>query len=26
VGDNVDHNLVTLTGKGTFHGMDLISI
>ena len=24
--DNVDHNLVTLTGKGTFHGMGVISI
>lgn len=26
VADNVDHNLVTLTGKGTFHGMGVISI
>ena len=25
VGDNVDHNLMTLTGKGTFHGMGVIS-
>ena len=25
VADNVDHNLVTLTGKGTFHGMGIIS-
>jgi len=25
VGDNVDHNLVTLTEKGTFHGMGIIS-
>ena len=24
--DNVDHNIVTLTGKGTFHGMGLISM
>ena len=26
VTDNVDHNIVTLTGKGTFHGMGIISI
>ena len=26
VADNVDHNLVTLTGKGMFHGMGVISI
>ena len=26
VADNVDHNLVTLTGKGTFHGMGIISV
>lgn len=26
VGDNVDHNLVTLTGKDTFHGMGIISV
>ena len=26
VADNVDHNLVTLTGKGTFHGMGVISV
>ena len=26
VGDNVDHNLATLTGKGTFHGMGIISV
>ena len=25
VGDNIDHNLMTLTGKGTFHGMGVIS-
>ena len=25
IADNVDHNLVTLTGKGTFHGMGVIS-
>ena len=25
VADNVDHNLVTLTGKGMFHGMGVIS-
>ena len=24
--DNVDHNLVTLTGKGTFHGMGIIAV
>ena len=23
--DNVDHNIITLTGKGTFHGMRIIS-
>ena len=23
--DNTDHNQVTLTGKGTFHGMGIIS-
>ena len=26
VADNVDHNIQTLTGKGTFHGKDIISI
>ena len=26
VGDNVDHNTVTLDGQGTFHGMGVISI
>ena len=26
VGDNLDHNIATLTGKGTFHGMGIISI
>ena len=26
VADNVDHNIITLTGKETFHGMGLISI
>ena len=26
VGDNVDHNVVTLDGHGTFHGMGIISI
>lgn len=26
VGDNVDHNVMTLTGKGTFQGMGIISI
>ena len=26
VGDNVDHNIITLTGKDTFHGMGIISI
>lgn len=25
VSDNVDHNIVTLDGKGTFHGMGIIS-
>ena len=25
VADNVDHNLVTITGRGTFHGMGVIS-
>ena len=25
VADNVDHNIATLTGKGTFHGMGVIS-
>ena len=25
VADNVDHNIVTLDGKGTFHGMDIIA-
>ena len=25
VADNADHNQVTLTGKGTFHGMNIIS-
>ena len=26
VADNIDHNICTLTGKGTFHGMGMISI
>jgi len=26
VADNVDHNICTLTGKGTFHGMGIISV
>ena len=26
VGDNVDHNIRTLTGKGTLHGMGIISM
>ena len=26
VADNVDHNIVTLNGEGTFHGMGLISV
>ena len=26
VADNVDHNVATLDGKGTFHGMGIISI
>ena len=26
VGDNVDHNIRTLTGKGRFHGMGIIFI
>ena len=26
VADNVDHNVITLTGKNTFHGMGIISI
>ena len=26
VGDNVDHNIRTLNGKGTFHGIGIISI
>ena len=26
VADNKDHNIIMLTGKGTFHGMGLISI
>ena len=26
VADNVDHNVITLTGKDTFHGMGIISI
>ena len=26
VADNVDHNIVTLTGQGTFHGLGMISI
>ena len=26
VGDNSDHNIRTITGKGTFHGMGIISI
>ena len=24
--DNVDHNIITLTGKGTLHGMGIISM
>ena len=24
--DNVDHNIITLTGKGTFHSMGIISM
>ena len=24
-GDNVDHNIITLNGKGTFHGMGMIA-
>ena len=24
-GDNVDHNVITLDGKGTFHGMGMIA-
>ena len=26
VADNVDHNINTLTGKDTFHGMGIISV
>ena len=26
VGDNVDHNIATLNGKGTFHGMGIIAM
>ena len=26
VGDNVDHNLATLDGQGTFHGMGIIAL
>jgi len=26
VADNVDHNVATLDGKGTFHGMGLIAV
>ena len=26
VADSVDHNIITSTGKGTFHGMGLVSI
>lgn len=26
VADNVDHNIATLTGKGTFHGMGIICV
>ena len=25
VGDNVDHNIITIDGKGTFHGMGMIA-
>ena len=25
VADNVDHNIATLTGRGTFHGMDMFA-
>ncbi|KAJ8023883.1 hypothetical protein HOLleu_36450 [Holothuria leucospilota] len=24
-GDNVDHNIITIDGKGTFHGMGMIA-
>ena len=24
-GDNVDHNILTIDGKGTFHGMGIIA-
>jgi len=26
VGDNVDHNLQTIHGQGTFHGMGIIAV
>ena len=26
VGDNLDHNIATLNGKGTFHGMAIIAV
>ena len=26
VADNVDHNIATLTGKGTFHGMGIVCV
>ena len=26
VADNVDHNIATLTGKGTFHGMGRVCV
>ena len=26
IGDNVDHNIATLNGQGTFHGMGIISM
>jgi len=26
VADNVDHNVATLNGEGTFHGMGIITI
>ncbi len=26
VADNVDHNVATLDGKGTFHGMGIIAV
>ena len=26
IGDNVDHNIMTLTGHGTFHGMGMVAV